>query len=197
MKYNGPKVKLSRRLGLALTAKAERCIARRAEKGGKKKRPAKLTDYGRQLLEKQKLRFQYNVAERQLRNYFLKAARKTGNTADNLINALECRLDALVLRAGFSKTIYQSRQLVGHGHILVNGRKVNIPSYQVRPGSKISVREKSRKIPLVVEALENANPPPYVILDKEAVSAEFVATPARDAIPIVCDVPVVVEFYSR
>jgi ribosomal protein S4 len=94
---------------------------------------SKMSVYKTQLFEKQKIRFQYNISERQMRNYYIKASTQHGNTGDNLIHLLECRLDAVTLRSGFAPTIYAARQAVGHGHILVNGKKVNIPSYQVKP----------------------------------------------------------------
>ena len=124
MKYTGPKIKLSRRLGFALTPKAGKYLERRSDPPGvhgKRRKSAKLSDYGRQLLEKQRLRFQYNISEKQLQNCYQKAVRKKGNTADILIQLLESRLDALVLRAGFARTIYAARQLVNHGHVQVNG----------------------------------------------------------------------------
>lgn len=145
MKYTGPKVKLSRKLGFSLTPKARKYMDRKPYPPGQHgpiKRRAKLSDYGRQLLEKQRLRLQYNVHERQMRNYFREASRLAGNTGDNLIQLLESRLDALVYRAGFAPTIYAARQYVRHGHIEVNGKKVDIPSYRVKPNDVIQVREK-------------------------------------------------------
>lgn len=201
MNYTGPKVKLSRRLGIPLTPKAARIMAKRPYPPGQHGRGSrtrrKLSDFGRQLLEKQKLRAQYNIHERQMRNYVAKAMRKTGVTGEVLLQLLESRLDALVLRAGFVNTIYAARQFVSHGHVHVDGRPVNLPGYQVKPGQVISIKEKSRRIPLVQESLRDANPPAYVVLDKDAFSAQLVRLPQRDEVPVICDLQLVIEYYAR
>ena len=134
MKYNGPKVRLSRKLGLPLTTKAERYRENKPYPPGQHglRRRRRPSNYSQQLMEKQRLRFQYNVSERQLRNYFAHAAGKKGVTGDNLVAILETRLDALVLRTGFAPTIFAARQVVGHGYSHGNGRKVNIPSFRGR-----------------------------------------------------------------
>lgn len=205
MKYIGPKVRLSRRLGVALTPKAARILERKPYPPGEHgpikmggRRP-KISDYSRQLTEKQKLRAQYNIHERQMLNYYTKAIKMKGNSAENLIQLLESRLDALVLRAGFAPTIYAARQVVNHGHMLVNGLRVNIPSYQVKPGDVIEVAEKSRRIPMMQEARESrgSNAPEYLAVDKDAMRATFVRLPNRVEVPVICEVPSVVEFYSR
>ncbi len=201
MRYTGPKVKLSRKLGIALTPKAQKYMERKPYPPGQhgpEKRRAKLSDYGRQLLEKQRLRFQYAIHERQLRRYYEESSRMAGNTADNLIQLLERRLDTLVLRAGFARTIYAARQYVRHGHIEVNGKKVDIPSYRVNVGDVIRVREKSRRIPDIQESLRQlVQPPPYVEVSKADFSARLLYIPPREEIPVICEVPMVVEFYSR
>ncbi|MCS7176704.1 MAG: 30S ribosomal protein S4 [Candidatus Kapabacteria bacterium] len=201
MKYTGPKVKLSRKLGIALTPKAQKYMERKPYPPGQhgpEKRRAKLSDYGRQLLEKQRLRFQYNVHERQLRRYFQLASRMPGNTADNLIQLLERRLDAIVLRAGLARTIYAARQYVRHGHVEVNGQRVTIPSYQVNVGDTVRIREKSRRIPDIQEAVRLApQAPPYLEVSKADFSARLLYVPPREEIPVICEVPMVVEFYSR
>ncbi|MEN3026949.1 MAG: 30S ribosomal protein S4 [Chlorobiota bacterium] len=201
MRYTGPKVKLSRKLGIALTPKAQKYMERKPYPPGQhgpEKRRAKLSDYGRQLLEKQRLRFQYNVHERQLRRYFQLASRMPGNTADNLIQLLERRLDAIVLRAGFARTIYAARQYVRHGHVEVNGQRVTIPSYQVDVGDTVRIREKSRRIPDIQEAVRQAaQAPPYLEVSKADFSARLLYVPPREEIPVICEVPMVVEFYSR
>jgi small subunit ribosomal protein S4 len=200
MNYTGPKIKRSRRLGIAITPKSSRYLETRpAPPGmhGQSRRPSKQSDYGKQLTEKQRLRMQYNLSERQLRNYYKKASGKKGNTADVFIHLLECRLDALVLRAGFARSIFAARQLVNHGHIRVNGEKVDIPSYNVRVGDKIELREKSKKLDTVNFALQNAEFVPYVKVDSEALSAELMEMPKREDIPVICEVSLVVEFYSR
>jgi len=200
MNYTGPKAKVSRRLGIAISPKAEKYLERRPTPPGmhgKSRRPKKQSDYGRQLLEKQRLRFQYNVSERQLRNYYAKATRKTGNPADILLQSLECRLDAMVLRAGFARSIHAARQLVGHGHIEVNGRKVNVPSFSCRENDVIRVREKSRQIDAIGYALQSASFPPYLNVDAEGMSATLNSIPKADDIPVICEISLVVEFYSR
>jgi small subunit ribosomal protein S4 len=195
-----PKIKISRRLGIAVTPKAHRFLEKRPfgpGMHGPNKRRGKQTDYGRQLIEKQKLRHQYNIRERQLGNYYAKAHRKTGNTADNLIRLLEARLDAVVLRAGFARTIYQARQLVGHAHFQVNGQKVDIPSYSLRVGDVVTVRQKSREVPAIIGALESGNPPPYLEVNPRELKITVARLPERDEVPVECEVSLVVEFYSR
>jgi small subunit ribosomal protein S4 len=201
MNYTGPKVKLSRRLGVPLTPKAARIMQRRphppGQHGKTQKGRRKRSDYGRQLLEKQKLRAQYNIHERQMRNYVARAMRKSGVTGEVLVQLLESRLDAFVLRAGFVNTIYAARQFVSHGHVHVDGRPVNLPGYQLKPGQIVTVKEKSRRMPLVQESLSNAHPPAYVTLDKDAFSAQLARLPQPDEAPILCDLQLVIEYYSR
>ncbi len=200
MAYRGPKVKVSRRLGLAITPKAQKGLELRPHppgQHGKSRRPSKISDYGKQLLEKQRLRYQYNLGERQLRNYARKALQAKGNAQDNLLHLLESRLDALVLRAGLARTIHAARQYVVHGHVRVNGKKVDVPSYPVKPGDKVSLRAKSRDLECFDYALQQASPIPYISVDKDG--REFVVNyvPQRDEVPVVCDLPLVIEFYSR
>ncbi|WP_333889511.1 30S ribosomal protein S4 [Caldilinea sp.] len=201
MNYTGPKVKLSRRLGVPLTPKAARIMQRRpyppGQHGKTQKGRRKRSDYGHQLLEKQKLRAQYNIHERQMRNYVARAMRKSGVTGEVLVQLLESRLDAFVLRAGFVNTIYAARQFVSHGHVHVDGRPVNLPGYQLKPGQIVTVKEKSRRMPLVQESLSNAHPPAYVTLDKDAFSAQLARLPQPDEAPILCDLQLVIEYYSR
>ncbi len=163
----------------------------------KQYRRGRQSAYERQLLEKQRLRGQYNIHEKQLRNYYRKSVKMQGNTMDNLVGMLESRLDAFVLRAGFAPTIYASRQVVSHRHILVNGKRVNIASYLLEEGDQVSVRPKSQQIPLIADAVENARPPMYVNLAKESFTASFLYVPTREEVPIVCEVAQVIEFYSR
>ncbi len=200
MNYTGPKVRRSRRVGVALTPKAQKVMDRKPQGPGQDprgRRRQKISDYGRQLTEKQKLRFQYNVAERQMRRYIAEANRKAGNTADNLMQLLESRLDSVVLRSGFAPTIYAARQLVTHGHFQIGGRRVNIPSYQVRPGEAIEVKEKSRQMPLIRKSLSDVRVPPYIQVDRDNLRASLLAYPGRTEIPVICEVPLVIEFYSR
>jgi len=189
MNYTGPKVKLSRKLGINLTVKAKKYSSRKpnppGQHGAAKKR-AKLSDYGRQLLEKQRLRLQYNVSEKQM-----------GNTAENLVLLLETRLDAVVYRAGFARSIYAARQFVKHGHFLVNGRRLDVPSYQVKTSDVIQLREKSRNLEAFQESIRNSAPPAYLEVSKADFSAKLLYPPKREEIPVQCEVSLVVEYYSR
>ncbi len=200
MKYTGPKIRLSRRLGIAITPKAGKYLERRPNRPGVHgaKRVRKSSDYGRQLIEKQKLRMQYNISERQLRNTYAKASAQSGSAPVNLMHLLECRLDAVVLRAGLSRTIYQARQIVNHGHIQVNGKKVNIPSYLCRVGDVVTVREKSRKLEAIEQAIQLAPvAPEYLRVNLDEFRAELAFLPPIDQIPVICEVNMVIEFYSR
>ncbi|MCH2184740.1 30S ribosomal protein S4, partial [Myxococcota bacterium] len=161
MKFTGPKVKLSRKIGVALKPKAQAALDQSASKrpGGGRDR---LSDYGFQLLEKQKLRFQYNISEKQMRRYFEKASRMKGKTGSNLVSLLERRLDALILRSGFAPTIFAARQIVSHGHFELNDRRVRIPSILVKPGDSISVRERSQKLEIFDMDWTAYTPPDYI-----------------------------------
>jgi small subunit ribosomal protein S4 len=195
----GPKVKIARALGIALTPKAARIMERRpnppGQHGAMTRR--KVSDYKKQLLEKQRLRAQYNISERQLQNSFTEATRLTGNTGVRLLQLLELRLDAVVLRAGFVRTIYAARQAVTHGHVLVNGRKVDRPARRLQPGDVVSLAARSRDLPAFSVPLENARPPAYLDLDREKRTVRVRETPERDQIPVQCEVSLVVEYYSR
>jgi small subunit ribosomal protein S4 len=200
MNYTGPKVRRSRRIGVALTPKAARVMRRKPAPPGEPARGRgrrNLSNYGRQLLEKQRLRFYYNISERQMRNSFARAAVKRGNTGENLIQLLESRLDALLLRAGLAPTIYAARQAVSHGHVEVNGGKVKSPSYRMVPGDSLRVREKSRSLALFRQALSGTNAPSYLRVDPDALSATLAALPERGQVPVVSDLSLVIEFYSR
>lgn len=201
MNYTGPKVRLSRRVGVALTPKAAKVMERRPQPPGQhgarisRKRPS---IYALQLLEKQRLRYQYNIGERQLRNYYLRVAGKSGNTGENLLQQLETRLDALVLRAGFARTIYAARQYVRHGHLTVDGARITVPGYRVKPQQLIAVREKSRKLECFRQAIaQSGNAPAYLEVSKPGMSARLQYVPASNEIPIICDLPLVIEYYSR
>ena len=200
MKYTGPKIKKSRRLGIALTPKAEKYLERRPHPPGQhgpSRRRGKQSDYGKQLIEKQRLQYQYNLTEKQVRKYYKAASRKPGNTAEHLLQMIEVRLDALVLRAGLARSIYQARQLVSHAHLRVNGKKVNIPSYSVRIGDVITVREKSRDLDIFPAAQQIASTPEYLTVDDKKLTATLSRLPERSEVPIQCEMPLVVEFYSR
>jgi small subunit ribosomal protein S4 len=195
------KVRLSRALGIALTPKAARHLERRPYPPGEHGRRRRTqSDYRARLLEKQRLRAQYDVSEAQLRLSVARALRSGQKTGEALLVDLETRLDALVLRAGFARTIYQARQAVSHGHVTVNGRRVDRPSFRVSPGDVIEVAAASKaKVPFLVAASGQhaAAVPPYLDVDIEALSARLVRLPLRDEIPVICDERLVVEFYSR
>lgn len=198
-----PKVKRSRALGIPLTPKCVAYFERRPYPPGEHGRARrKETDYAVQLKEKQRLRAQYNISETQLKRAFDTAKRHTeGKTGSNLVTLLERRLDAVVLRSGIARTIYQARQMVVHRHILVNGRRVDRPSYLVSVGDVVSVVERSRtKTPFLVAAeggYAPANTPSYLSVSLGELRVELLAEPARALVPVVCDEQLVVEYYSR
>ena len=199
VKFTGPKVKKSRALGVALTPKAQKIMERRPSRPGqhgqaRRRRPS---EYGIQLLEKQRLRFQYNISEAQMRKAYERASRMAGSTGDNLVQLLEMRLDAIVLRSGFAPTIHAARQYVNHGHFLVNGRKATIPSMRLKPGDAVTVRERCRTSPLFVDLDLGGETVPYLSVDPANRSATLVGLPQRDEVPVMCAEHLVVEFYSR
>jgi small subunit ribosomal protein S4 len=195
------KVRLSRALGIPLTPKAARHLERRPYppgQHGRRRRPG--SDYRARLLDKQRLRAQYHLSEAQLRLAMARAVHSGHNTGEALLVELETRLDALVLRAGFARTIYQARQAVSHGHLTVNGRRVDRPSFRVSPGDVVEVAAASKtKAPFLVAATGQhaATVPPYLDVDLETLTAKLVRPPLRAEIPVVCDERLVVEFYSR
>lgn len=208
----GPVCRLCRREVAKLYLKGERCYA--SEKCAFDRRPyppgqhgkgrGKVSEYGKRLREKQKLRRVYGVLEAQFRRYFREAARRKGVTGENLLQILESRLDNVVYRMGLATTRADARQLVRHNHVLVNGRRVNIPSFQVRPGSTVALRAKSADMARVQKALEVAKSrdrAPWIELAPDGRSGVFKAPPTRaelEAIqPIEIDHQLVVEFYSR
>jgi small subunit ribosomal protein S4 len=199
MNFTGPKVKKSRALGVALTPKAEKYMRKRPYGPGQhgQRRRRRPSDYGVQLLEKQRLRFQYNVSERQLQRAYEMATRKSGPTGEILIQLLETRLDALVLRVGLAPSIFAARQFVTHGHIQVNGKKVNIPSQRIKPGDVITVREKSRTKVMFQEGRVPVNVPGYLSFDENSLTAKLLSAPPRDEVPVICNEQLVVEYYSR
>lgn len=204
--YHGPKAKKQRRFGELLIPrpKYQRILEKRAYPPGehgkeKQYRSGRRSDYGIQLDEKQKLSFVYNVRERQLRRYYKQADRIAGATGDNLLALLERRLDNLVYRAGFAATVWAARQIVGHRHVLVDGKRVDLPSYLVNPGEIISLTPKMRRnvhVQQWIEQVASSNLP-YLKVDKEAFTATLVMTPERLQIPVPVDVQLVVEYYNR
>ncbi len=203
--YHGPKARVQRRFGEVLIprAKYQKIVEKRGfppGDHGKEKafRSGRRSDYGLQLSEKQKLSFIFNIREGQMRRYFLRARRQTGNTGENLLRLLERRLDNVVYRAGFAATIWAARQIVKHGHILVDGKRVDLPSFQVNPGMVISVKESMRTNVHVLEAMDSvANNLPYLLVTKAAFSATFMNLPERADIPVPIKEQLIVEYYTR
>lgn len=200
MQKIGPKHRICRRVGAAVCGRPNCPVTRRPYPPGQHGRARRrMTEYHLRLLEKQKLRAIYGVGERQFRRYFQEASRRKGVTGEELLRLLETRLDALVLRLGFAHTIRQARQLVSHGHILLDGRRVNVPSANVRPGQTIEPTPAAKNFLPVREAVEvMPDPPPYLERDREALRGRLLRLPERDEIPL--PVPVedrlVVEFMS-
>lgn len=198
-RYTGPSWKLSRRLGISLSGTGKELEKRPYAPGphGPNQRK-KLSEYGLQLQEKQKLRHMYGVNERQFRNLFVKAGKMSGVHGENFMILLESRLDNLVYRLGLARTRRAARQLVNHGHILVNGSRVDIPSYRVLPGQTISVREKSRNLDVIKEAIEVNNfVPDYLTFDADKLEGTFTRLPERSELPAEINETFIVEFYSR
>lgn len=196
-RYTGPKYKRERRLGVTLGLKSK--PSKRLEfppgQHGRKGRK-KLSDYGLRLTEKQKLKWTYDTTERQLRNYYEKAARSRGNTGEKLLQLLEVRLDNIVFRLGLTPTRAAARQLVSHGHVRVNEKKVDIPSYQVRPGEIISLDKKALEMPTVKESLKEKGELPKWLKRKGPVGM-VEAIPTRNQIPLDINENLIIEFYSR
>jgi len=205
-RYIGPTCKLARREGTDLFLKSparpidSKCKFDRTPGFKAGARRARITVYGTQLREKQKLRRMYGVLEKQFRNYYKEAARRPGSTGENLLKLLECRLDNVVYRMGFGVTRAESRQLVSHNSITVNGNRVNIPSYQVKAGDRIEVREKSKKQLRITSALEIAEQigfSEWVDVDPKAVAGTFKTVPDRDELSAEIQESLVVALYSK
>ena len=198
-RYTGPSGKLSRRLGISLSGTGKELEKRPYAPGqhGPNQRK-KLSEYGLQLQEKQKLRHMYGVNERQFRTLFERAGKLSGIHGENFMVLLESRLDNVVYRLGLARTRRAARQLVNHGHILVNGSRVDIPSYRVTPGQTISVREKSRNLDVIKEAIEVNNfVPDYLTFDADKLEGTFSRLPERSELPAEINEALIVEFYSR
>ena len=198
------KYKINRRLGVNLWGRAKSPVNVREYGPGQhgQRRAKKPTDYGLQLSAKQKLKGYYgNISEKQFRKYYTEASRRKGDTSENLIGILETRLDAVVYRLKFVPTVFSSRQFINHGHVMVNGKRVNIPSYRVREGDVVSIREKSRLIPIVLEAVESPerDVPDYMTVDYKKMQGTFGTTPklADVPYPVQMEPNLVVEYYSR
>jgi len=205
-RYTGPKAKLSRREGTDLFLKSSRrgldTKCKLDSKPGQHGRTsgARTSDYGLQLREKQKVKRMYGILERQFRRYFAEAERRRGNTGENLLKLLECRLDNVVYRMGFSSTRAEARQLVGHKAIAVNGETVNIPSVLIRPNDVITVREKARKQARIQDSMnlaEQGGLPGWVSVDKNKLEGVFKAVPDRSDLSSDINESLIVELYSR
>ena len=206
--YQDAKCRLCRRAGMKLFLKGQRCftdkcaIERRAYAPGEhgKSRRVKETNYGVQLREKQKARRIYGILERQFRNYFTKAAESKGVTGEALLQMLERRLDNIVFRLGFAANRSMARQLVRHRHLQVNGRTVDIPSFLVKPGDEVQVRERSRKLTVIASSLEarkGQSAPEWLELNTERMSGRVLNIPMRESIPTPVNEQLIVELYSK
>ncbi len=207
-RYTGPSCRLCRRENLKLFLKGDRCYGgkcafeRRAYAPGQhgQRRGAKFSDYKIQLREKQKVKRIYGILENQFRRYYFQAEKQKGITGINLLILLETRLDNMAYKMGFACSRDQARQLVRHNHFLVNDRKVNIPSYQVKPGDKIVVKEKSRKVSQILEAMETVvrrGVPTWIEVDKEKFLGTLTALPNREEFTIPIQEQLIVELYSK
>lgn len=197
------KYKLDRRVGENVWGRAKSPINKRQSRPGQHgaARRSKLSDFGVHLMAKQKLKGHYgDITEKQFRRTYDEAARRKGNAAENLIGLLESRLDALVYRAKFVPTIFAARQFVNHGHVTVNGKKANVPSMRLRPGDVVQVKEKSRSMALVLEALGSAERdiPDFIDVEPKSMTATFIRLPALADVPYACRMEpnLVVEYYS-
>lgn len=195
-KMMGPRFKQSRRLGLNVCGHPK--AMDRAAKGTSRA-DKKLSDYGQQLLEKQRLRAYYGVMEKQFTKYVRMAKKSPDLTGHALIKILESRLDNLVYRMGFASSIRQARQMVVHGHFLVNGKKIDIPSYLCEVGDTITLKEQSRCVEMFNENFQNAmlNTLPYIEKDEESFTGRFIKVPEREEVPIEIEDQLVVEYYSK
>ncbi len=202
-KYNGPKGKIVRKFGENIfgNPKYDRLLSKKPYPPGQhgmKRR--KLSDYALQLKEKQKVKYMYGMLERQFRRFFLKAERMKGVTGENLLQLLESRLDNTVFRLGFAQSRAQARQMVLHRHIMVNGKIVNIPSFILKPGDVIQVREKSKRLSMFHEALKRVDADrmlPWLELDKANLTGKFIDRPKREDIPVNVQESMIVELYSK
>ncbi len=198
------KYKIDRRMGENLWGRPKSPVNRRDYRPGQhgQRRRAKLSDFGLQLRAKQKLKGYYgDLTEKQFRRIFAEAERLKGDTGENLIGLLERRLDAVIFRAKFATTIFAARQFVNHGHAMVNGTRVNIPSYRVKEGDVISVRDRSKQLVIVAEAisLPERDVPDYLVVDYEGLKATFQRAPQLDDVPyaVVMEPNLVVEYYAK
>jgi small subunit ribosomal protein S4 len=197
------KYKIDRRLGVNLWGRTKSPYNKREYGPGEHgQRRFKLSDYGLQLRAKQKLKGYYgNIGERQFRRYYQDAVRRRGDTSENLVGLLESRLDAVVYRLKFVPTVFSARQIVNHGHVRVNGKRVTIPSFRVNEGDEIEIKEKSRELPVVLEAIDSPerDVPDYLNVDYNKMKGSFLRIPqfAEIPYPVQMEPNLVIEFYSR
>lgn len=197
-RFTGSTWKVSRRLGYSISETGKELKKRPYAPGQHGKKRAKISGYGTQLAEKQKVRFTYGVSEKQFHKTFVEASKLSGIQGENFLKLLESRLDNVVYRLGLAKTRSQARQLVNHGHILVDGKKVDIPSYRLVPGQKIALKESSRGLKIVAEALETQfSSVDYVNYDKDSHIGVFSRYPERNEFLPEVNEQLIVEFYSR
>mgnify|MGYP002630095099 CR=1 FL=1 len=203
-KINVARGKLVRKFGENIfgNAKYDRLLNKKPYGPGQhgQKRRRRPSNYGIQLTEKQKIKFMYGLLEKQFRNYFAKADQMVGETGTNLLQLLECRLDNVAFRLGFAPSRPAARQLVNHRHFIVNGRSVNIPSFQVKPGDVIQVRDKSKKMDIILDSMRRIKGDielPWLELDKAKMSGTFIAIPERDQMSLTVNEQLVVELYSK
>jgi small subunit ribosomal protein S4 len=209
-RYTGPSCKLCRREGTKLFLKGVRCNSDKCaferrpfipgEHGTAKRFRKRLSDYGIHLREKQKVRRIYGILERQFRKYFKMAAKKSGITGENLLQFLESRLDNIIFRMGYAPSRKSARQIIRHGHIQVNERKVNIPSFLVKPGDEITIKEGSRTMNLIQEAIEASTDIAkyeWLEVDKDNFKGKIISLPKRDQIALDVDERLIVEYYSK
>ncbi|XMB87014.1 30S ribosomal protein S4 [Mycoplasmatota bacterium WC44] len=197
-RYTGPVWKKARRLGFSTLENGKELQRRPFAPGQHGQRRRKLSNYGLQLHEKQKVRFTYGLTEKQFKRTFNSASKLPGKAGENFLFLLESRLDSLVYRAGFATTRRQARQLVNHGHITVDGGKVDIPSYRVKPGQVISIREKSRKLDIIKDSLEaTASRKGFISFEENKLEVTYVRLPERPEVMPEIHENLIVEFYSR
>ncbi len=198
-RVKGPNYKVARRLSFSILETGEELQKRAYAPGqhGPTKR-IKLSNYGLQLREKQRIRYMYQMNEKQFANTYKRALKMPGNTGHNFLVLLESRLDNIVYRLGFATTRRAARQLVAHGHILVDGKKVDIPSFQVKPGMEVEVKEKSKKLQVINDALESKmTTVAFVELDKENKKGKYIRLPERNELNTEINEALVVEYYNR
>ncbi len=196
--YTGPKVKLSRRVGVPIADLPKHTARRQLNPPGMHGfRGRRLRDYGVRLNEKQKLRYHYNVLEKQFRRYLAEAKRAKGNTGENLLRILEQRLDNVIRRLGWARSIWAARQMVAHGHVLVNGRKVDRPSYQVNPGDTITLKSGIHKLVREnMESLAGHEVPAWLSFDPSTLTANAISAPTSDQVPFDVNMNLIIEFYK-